>query len=47
MTTTRPGEWAIEARGLVKAFGGTRAVDGLDLSVPVGGVYGLLGPNGA
>ncbi|HYI60410.1 MAG TPA: ATP-binding cassette domain-containing protein, partial [Acidimicrobiales bacterium] len=38
---------AIEARGLVKTFGETRAVDGLDLVVPTGGVYGVLGPNGA
>lgn len=47
MTTGKPDEWAIETRSLVKAFGGTRAVDGVDLMVPVGGVYGLLGPNGA
>jgi ABC-2 type transport system ATP-binding protein len=38
---------AIEASGLVKVFGETRAVDGLDLAVPTGGVYGVLGPNGA
>ena len=38
---------AIEARGLVKRFGDKVAVDELDLSVPVGGVYGVLGPNGA
>jgi ABC-2 type transport system ATP-binding protein len=38
---------AIEASGLVKAFGHARAVDGLDLAVPPGAVYGLLGPNGA
>jgi ABC-2 type transport system ATP-binding protein len=38
---------AIEASGLVKAFGGSRAVDGIDLAVPRGGVFGLLGPNGA
>ncbi len=38
---------AIETHGLVKAFGDTRAVDGLDLTVPTGGVYGVLGPNGA
>jgi ABC-2 type transport system ATP-binding protein len=40
-------ELAIEANGLVKVFGETRAVDGLDLAVPAGGVYGVLGPNGA
>ena len=38
---------AIETRGLVKTFGKTRAVDGIDLAVPRGGVYGFLGPNGA
>jgi ABC-2 type transport system ATP-binding protein len=38
---------AIEAAGLEKHFGSTRAVDGVDLVVPRGAVYGLLGPNGA
>src|SRR5580704_13079660 len=38
---------AIEAEGLVKHFGKTRALSGLDLTVPPGMVYGLLGPNGA
>ncbi|HEU4542895.1 MAG TPA: ATP-binding cassette domain-containing protein [Jiangellaceae bacterium] len=38
---------AIEAAGLVKTFGDTQAVDGVDLTVPAGSVYGLLGPNGA
>jgi ABC-2 type transport system ATP-binding protein len=38
---------AIDARGLVKAFGRKRAVDGIELAVPLGSVYGLLGPNGA
>jgi ABC-2 type transport system ATP-binding protein len=38
---------AIETSGLVKLFGSTRAVDGVDLHVPCGLVYGLLGPNGA
>ncbi|GAA0911396.1 ATP-binding cassette domain-containing protein [Virgisporangium aurantiacum] len=38
---------AIEATGLVKVFGKNRAVDGLDLRVPAGSVYGVLGPNGA
>jgi ABC-2 type transport system ATP-binding protein len=38
---------AIEAFGLVKTFGATRAVDGIDLSVPAGSIYGVLGPNGA
>nr|WP_225425807.1 ATP-binding cassette domain-containing protein [Pelagerythrobacter rhizovicinus] len=38
---------AIEARGLVKQFEGTTAVDGIDLTVPEGAIYGILGPNGA
>jgi ABC-2 type transport system ATP-binding protein len=38
---------AIEARGLVKRFDGTLAVDGVDLAVPEGAIYGVLGPNGA
>ncbi|MBA2516051.1 MAG: ATP-binding cassette domain-containing protein [Solirubrobacterales bacterium] len=38
---------AIEATGLVKVFGETRAVDGVDLAVRSGTVYGVLGPNGA
>jgi ABC-2 type transport system ATP-binding protein len=43
----RPTGLAVEAEGLVKSFGETRALDGLDLRVPAGTVYGLLGPNGA
>jgi ABC-2 type transport system ATP-binding protein len=43
----RPTGLAIEAAGLVKSFGATRALDGMDLRVPAGTVYGLLGPNGA
>ena len=38
---------AIEATGLVKSFGDTLAVDGVDLAVRSGSVYGVLGPNGA
>ena len=38
---------AIEARGLVKVFGKTRALDGIDLVVQRGQVFGFLGPNGA
>ncbi len=45
MTTHSP--LAVEATGLVKSFGDTRAVDGVDLAVPRGSVYGVLGPNGA
>jgi ABC-2 type transport system ATP-binding protein len=37
----------VDVRGLVKTFGSTRALDGLDLSVTPGEVHGFLGPNGA
>ena len=37
----------IQVKELVKSFDGFRALDGLDLSVPKGAVYGLVGPNGA
>ncbi|MGO1544522.1 MAG: ABC transporter ATP-binding protein [Gulosibacter sp.] len=38
---------AIEARGLVKTFGSTRALDDFNLIVPTGKITGFLGPNGA
>lgn len=38
---------AIETSGLVKLYGSNRAVDGIDLVVRRGSIYGLLGPNGA
>ncbi|MFG1614741.1 ATP-binding cassette domain-containing protein [Nonomuraea wenchangensis] len=38
---------AIMATGLVKSYGDVTALDGLDLAVPQGTVFGLLGPNGA
>jgi ABC-2 type transport system ATP-binding protein len=38
---------AIETHGLIKTFGETRALDGVDLRIREGSVYGLLGPNGA
>jgi ABC-2 type transport system ATP-binding protein len=38
---------AISVSGLVKTFGSTRALDGLDLVVEAGEVHGFLGPNGA
>ena len=38
---------AIEAKALVKRFGSTMALNGLDLCVPQGGILGMLGPNGA
>jgi ABC-2 type transport system ATP-binding protein len=34
-------------RGLTRSYGATRALDGVDLDVPAGEVFGLLGPNGA
>ena len=37
----------IEARGLLKLYGSTRAVDSIDLSIAKGEIFGLLGPNGA
>ncbi|HKY14410.1 MAG TPA: ABC transporter ATP-binding protein [Microthrixaceae bacterium] len=42
-----PSELAIEARGVVKTFGRTTALAGLDLVVEPGEVHGFLGPNGA
>jgi ABC-2 type transport system ATP-binding protein len=41
------GSLAVETEGLAKYFGDTRAVDGIDLSVRRGTVFGVLGPNGA
>lgn len=41
------GSSAIEITGLVKTFGATRALDGLDLDVAEGEVHGFLGPNGS
>jgi ABC-type branched-subunit amino acid transport system ATPase component len=38
---------ALQVSGLVVRYGGFRAVDGLDLTVPRGSVHGLIGPNGA
>ena len=38
---------AIETTALVKTFGKTRALDGVNLHIRKGSVYGLLGPNGA
>jgi oleandomycin transport system ATP-binding protein len=39
--------YSIVAEGLVKRFGETVALDGIDLAVSTGSVFGLLGPNGA
>jgi ABC-2 type transport system ATP-binding protein len=38
---------AIETTGLARRFGAVRAVDGIDLAVPEGSVFGFLGPNGS
>ena len=42
-----PSTLAIQARGLVKSFARVRALDGLDLAVPAGPIYAVLGTNGA
>src|SRR5439155_17975247 len=47
VTTASEDGLALATRGLVKRYGKVVALDGLDLSVPTGVVYGFLGPNGA
>jgi ABC-2 type transport system ATP-binding protein len=42
-----PARPAIEASGLVKSYGDVRALDGVDIKVASGSIFGLLGPNGA
>ena len=42
-----PLEPAVSIRGLTKRYGTLNAVDGLDLDIPKGSVFGLIGPNGA
>src|SRR5690606_28692429 len=44
---TSATEPAVRAEGLVKAFGAHRAVDGIDLEIRTGEIFGVLGPNGA
>jgi len=46
-TSVPPADPAVETRGLSKRFGSRLAVDGLDMVVPRGAVYGFLGPNGS
>ena len=38
---------AIQTEGLTKRYGNTLAVDGLNLDIPTGQFFGLLGPNGS
>jgi len=45
--STQGSATALSLRGLSKSYGGTLAVDGLDLDVPRGSFFGLVGPNGA
>ncbi|MBS4174420.1 ATP-binding cassette domain-containing protein [Bacillus sp. FJAT-49736] len=47
VSALKDSELAVEAHGLVKTFGDNRAVDGVDLEVKAGTIYGVLGPNGA
>jgi ABC-2 type transport system ATP-binding protein len=47
VTADVSGSLAVEAHGLVKTFADQRAVDGIDLAVRRGEVFGFLGPNGA
>ncbi|WP_395105358.1 ATP-binding cassette domain-containing protein [Actinomadura sp. SCN-SB] len=42
-----PNVPALEGRGLMKHFGGVKAVDGVDISVAAGSVHGIIGPNGS
>jgi ABC-2 type transport system ATP-binding protein len=45
--TAAPSDSALRLTGVRKTFGATIAVDGLDLAVPRGALYGVIGPNGA
>ncbi|MFD3504246.1 ABC transporter ATP-binding protein [Streptomyces sp. NPDC058676] len=45
--TAHANELAVDVRGLRKRYGGVAAVDGIDLGIRRGEVFGLLGPNGA
>ena len=40
-------EYAVQTRGIGRTFGNVKAVDGIDLNIPKGEIYGFLGPNGA
>lgn len=47
LSSFRNSRLAVEAAGLVKHFGSNKAVNGVDLSIEAGCIYGVLGPNGA
>jgi ABC-2 type transport system ATP-binding protein len=47
MTSSQGTEVAVRLQGVTKQFGSHRAVSGLDLEIPTGTVFGLLGPNGS
>ncbi|CAB4598357.1 MAG: ATP-binding cassette domain-containing protein [Actinobacteria bacterium] len=47
MSLSTGSHYAIESAGLTKSFGGHNAVDGIDLKVPRGSIFGFLGPNGS
>lgn len=47
MDHSREKNLAVEMSGVAKTFGKANALDGIDLTVPAGMVYGVLGPNGA
>ncbi len=40
-------EYAVQTEGIARSFGDVKAVDGIDLHIPSGEIYGFLGPNGA
>ena len=46
-TPMNAGALAVQALGLGRSFGTNRAVDGVDLTIPTGMIFGLLGPDGA
>src|SRR3977135_3584078 len=43
----RLGDVVVEARGLKKGYGDKLLIDGLDFTLPRGGIVGVIGPNGA
>lgn len=47
MSVSSGADLAVDARGITKSFGETKALNGVDLQVEAGSILGLLGPNGA